>query len=361
VKSKIIEHILSIIFILFIFIFLYFAFLEKGSSKYANKIQKIEQIDGIDIDNPLQAALLKETIRIFYQTNTDSLLIIYGLKQSEIESEYNVATSGLVQPGWNLFFMYVKFLIVFILVMTLTYYGVQTLGVLRFVLKKQNKPPFLVRAVLTLKRANSVKQFDLKRNLYLQSVSFTGAAILKSIGYFILFSPAYVIAYSFKTKFDTDSIIFMILLGIISNGLLITYAQKFYTFLLTESRKGYVETAIVKNLNNDFSFKSIPLLSILAIRKKFPNHVFSHIYMNVRHQYLTTIKEQAAFLISGLIIIEMALNIHNHLSYELLQNLLYENYSVVLVILFIIYLTVKATEIFVDFVMFRENKKYANK
>jgi hypothetical protein len=192
-------------------------------------------------------------------------------------------------------------------------------------------------------------------------LSLVGQAIIKSTAYLILFSPAYVIAYSLKTNFDTDSTLFMILLGIISNGLLITYTNKFYTFLKAESQKGYVETAVVKNLVNDYSFSAIQFASIFKIKKRFPEHVFSHIFINARHQYLTTLKEQAAFLISGLIIIEMALNIQNHLSYELLQNLLYENYFVVLIILFAIYLTVKTTEIFVDYAINRENKKYLNK
>ena len=185
-------------------------------------------------------------------------------------------------------------------------------------------------------------------------------ALLKLAMYLILFSPAYVIAYSFKTKFDTDSIIFMIILGVISNALLITYSQKFYTFLITESNKGYVETAIVKNLNNDYSFGSIQISTILNLKKFFPGHVFNHIFINAQHQYYPTVKEQAAFLITGLIIIEMALNIHGHLSYELMQNLLYQKYQLILIIIFLIYLMVKATEIFVDVFIYKLNKKYQN-
>ena len=103
--------------------------------------------------------------------------------------------------------------------------------------------------------------------------------LIKLFIYLVLFSPAYVIAYSFKTKFDTDSIIFMIILGVISNALLITYSQKFYTFLITESNKGYVETAIVKNLNNNYSFASIQISSILNLNKFFKGHVFDHIFI----------------------------------------------------------------------------------
>ncbi len=62
-------------------------------------------------------------------------------------------------------------------------------------------------------------------------------ALLKGVAYTILFAPAYVIAYSFKTRIDTDSLLFMIVLGVVSNGLLINYANKFYAFLAAESRK----------------------------------------------------------------------------------------------------------------------------
>ena len=139
--------------------------------------------------------------------------------------------------------------------------------------------------------------------------------------------------------------------------------QKFYTFLTAESRKGYVQTAIVKNLNKDYDFRSktgIPLSSIFRIRKSFPGHIFGHIYQNVRYQYLNTLKEQASFLITGLIIIEMALNIQGHLCYELMQNILYRNLGIVLLILFGIFLIVKFTEMVIDYLLFIQDRKIGN-
>jgi len=321
------------------------------------------QIENFDYENPLQNSLLKETLNIFYTENVaDSLLQLY-------ESEYNkelpfdniqlkneINAENILQ----ILFMFFKFIVIYVLVLGLTYYGVQTLAVFRFATKKQNKPPLLIRAVNNLKKIKKGIPIKTASQLIIKSISSVIMAILKLITYLILFSPAYVIAYSFKTKFDTDSIIFMIFLGVISNALLITYSQKFYTFLVTESNKGYVETAIVKNLNNDYGFGSIQISTVLNLKKFFPGHVFNHIFINAQHQYYSTIKEQAAFLITGLIIIEMALNIHGHLSYELMQNLLYQKYQLILVILFLIYLTVKATEIFVDVFIYKLNKKYQN-
>ena len=365
-KKQIIEHSLSIIFIAIIFAILFLLF-----SPEEKKTQKPEyytlseefKIDFIDIENAFEKSLLKETLNIFYDNNSaDSLLQLY-----ELESDKRLSFSkSLPKPDitidklFQILLMFLKFVFVYLLVLGLTYYGVQTLAVFRFVSGKQNKPPLLVRAFIILKKLKNNKSFLDGLKIILESVLHLIKAVLKIIFYLILFSPAYVIAYSFKTKFDTDSIVFMIFLGVISNALLITYSQKFYTFLITESNKGYVETALVKNLNNDYSFKSIIPFLIFKIKKYFPGHVFNHIFINAQHQYFSTIKEQAAYLITGLIIIEMALNIQGHLGYELMQNLLYQKYQIVLIVIFLIYLTVKATEIFVDIFIFKETKKYQN-
>jgi hypothetical protein len=188
-------------------------------------------------------------------------------------------------------------------------------------------------------------------------------APVAAIAHLVLFSPAYVIAYSIRTEFSTDTLPFMILLGVVSNGLLVTYANKFYTFLVAESRKGYVETALAKNLHGSYDRHApdgISLRAILRPGKRFGGHVFEHIFRNARYQYLATIKEQASFLITGLIIIEMALNIHGHLSYEMLRQMLYRNYAIVIAIVLGIFYAVKLTEIVTDWLVHRESLRYAN-
>jgi hypothetical protein len=124
-----------------------------------------------------------------------------------------------------------------------------------------------------------------------------------------------------------------------------------------------VQTAAVKGLNNDYSQKApdgISYRDIFRLRKFFPGHVFQHIFLNARYQYLSTIKEQASFLITGLVIIEMALNIHGHLCYEMLQNILYRQFDVVLAIILGIFWVVKATEIAADYWQQMETRKYEN-
>ncbi len=366
-KTKLIEHILSIILIFILFAFIHIGFIKQDEQTSQDSVPSRNQvlfIDFLDKQNPIHIALLQETIHSFYPEKADSVLNtidLFAVRKTGSDTRSSTQSQMFSWvKGKYLLILYVKFILIYILVMGSTYYGVQTLGVFRFILQNQNRPALLIRAFNLVNNMDSKSRILTIIKTNFQALFLVGQAILKSIAYLVLFSPAYVIAYSLKTKFDTDSTLFMILLGIISNGLLITYTNKFYTFLKAESRKGYVETAVVKNLVNDYSFKKIGLSLIFARKKKFPNHVFNHIYINARHQYLSTLKEQAAFLISGLIIIEMALNIHNHLSYELLQNLLYENYLIVLIVLFAIYLTVKTTEIFVDYLIYYENKKYKN-
>jgi hypothetical protein len=240
--------------------------------------------------------------------------------------------------------MLLKFVLVYAIVMILTYYGVQTLAVFRFTRKK-------------LRSRRTTRTFA----DFLARVAKT---IGKTAAYFVLFSPAYVIAYSIRTEFNTDTIVFMALLGVISNGLLVTYANKFYAFLVAESRKGYVETALVKNLSDSYSPRGrggIGYRAILSPLKRFDGHVFGHIFANARYQYLSTIKEQASFLVSGLIIIEMALNIHGHLSYEMLRQMLYKNYDIVIVIILGIFYVVKGTEVVVDVMGNRAEKRIENK
>jgi uncharacterized membrane protein len=56
----------------------------------------------------------------------------------------------------------------------------------------------------------------------------------------------------------------------------------------------------------------------------------------------------------------MALNIQGHLCYELMQNILYKNFSAVLIIIFGVFLIVKLTEIFIDHLVSVQRRKIDN-
>lgn len=353
-KSRLIEHIAGMIVVSLV-LFTALAFLTSVSKKARVKekasLETFGDLSFIDFNNAFERALLKDAINSYYPgryDKNDSLFnAIVRKKQQEFDNkllETDVTERLTIKRLINILGMYVKFLFIYLLVMALTYYGVQTLGVFRFVYKKRRS------------------QFPSKT-----FGDYCGRSVIDfamGIGTMLLFCPAYVIAYSIRTEFNTDTVIFMVLLGVVSNGVLITYANKFYAFLVAESRKGYVDTAVVKNLHGSYRFHAIDgirISSIITPLKKYRGHVFDHIFRNARFQYLSTLKEQASFLVTGLIIIEMALNIHGHLNYEMLRQLLYKNYSIVIVIILCIFYTVKMTEIVTDFLIHREAMRYENK
>ena len=282
-----------------------------------------------NVRDPFQRALVKDLMNIFYPDQAErnavtskELLQIkedqFNAKLQKSHLQEQLSFSKFTSLGG----MFFKFIFVYVFVMILTYYGVHTLAILRFVSRKQHQ----YHKLYGPRRKSAPKQ-----NLFLKM----SRSVLKGIMYFVLFSPAYVIAYSMRTEFNTDSIIFMILLAVISNGLLVMYSNKFHAFLTSESRKGYVETAIVKNLYTSWDFNcpdGISLKSILSL-KRISRDMFSGTFSQREFQYLSTIKEQASFLITGLVIIEMALNIHGYLNYEMLRQILYKNYDIVIFII----------------------------
>ncbi len=358
-KNKLIEHITGIAFITVLIVILMVVFntMRKNEETYAGS--RVKEFLDISIQNPddrFQRALLKDVMNIFYpdraEYNDTIVKEILTIKSDQFNKRIqstNTKKSLSTKVFLELTGMYLKFLFIYIVVMLLTFYGVQTLGSWRFVHEKHMEHLSIHNPVLYHK-----KRFSFTSILF---------KLLKTFAYLILFSPAYVIAYSIRTEFNTDSIFFMIFLGVISNGLLMMYTNKFHAFLVSESRKGYIDTARVKNLNEDFTIspQGIPLNSLIHPFKMFKGHLFEHIFRNAHFQYLATIKEQASFLITGLVIIEMALNIQGHFNYELLRQLLFQNYSIVLVIVALIFYTVKFTEMFTDYLIHREIKRYENR
>lgn len=362
-------HLLSILFIGVVFM-IFFLWVRAGSRTAGQMeyetVSAYVNMPSLDLNRPLHKSLLRESLQVFHPdapVQNDSLAARAQRYATADLAELQTLLRSGAGMTWSDFFkimgMYVSFILTYLPVMALTYYGVQTLAVFRFVQEKQGLDSYLAQFARFIQ---DLPPYTGAAALWPQ-IRAGGLLLLKAaakgVGLIVLFSPAYVLSYSFRSRFDTDTFLFMILLGAVSNGLIITYAQKFYTFLEAESQKGYVQTAVVKNLNA--SYAAIPLKTIFRLRKRFPDHVFQHIYINARYQYILTLKEQASFLITGLIIIEMALNIHGHLSYELLQNILYEQYDIVLFILMCLFLVVKCTEMGVDWWKDYEAEKYGNR
>lgn len=371
-KAKLLEHLLSILLVTCTLVGLAKVMENSEASREAGRTKAIEpylKLDFIDLDDPLQRALLNETLNVFYpdkSARNDSLIReIESFRQEQFTNtayktggeERGLTGAKLIKLGW----MYLQFILVYLIVMILTYHAAQSLAILRFVRLKQNRTSYLAELYL---HATGAIQGSRGSSFYLRILSLSAMALARGAAYAVLFAPAYVIGYSLKSTFDSDSSLFLVILGVVSNGLLINYANKLFTFLLTENRKGYVQTAIVKNLSASYSWGTpdgVPYRAVLHPKSLFPSHVFRHIYLNARYQFLPSLKEHASFLITGLIIIEMALNIHGRLGYELLQNILYKQYTVAMCIIVGIFLIVKGTEIVVDIWSHRESRKYENR
>ncbi|MCF8420781.1 MAG: hypothetical protein K9G63_18035 [Melioribacteraceae bacterium] len=371
-RRKYYEHLAAILFVGIVFIgFIVVISPASNENKKPVKlaVEKYSGIDFIDFSNPTHISLFRETLSYYKSPGFADSVISGIIKKRESEFIDPAKKAGAREPGlkWNklsdLFIMYLQFMMIFVITMGLSYYTAISVGTIRFVNHKSGKDPYLKELIKSITPYLGKREIPKNRKFYTRTGKLVLLTIGKAIAYLTLFSPAYVIAYSFKTRFDTDSILFMILLGVLSNGILITYSNKFFTFLLNESRKGYVETAVVKNLNSSYKILKKGVMSwksLLRIKKKFPDHVFQHIYINAHYQYISTIKEQASFLITGLIIIEMALNIQGHLFYEMLQNILYKDYAVVAVIVFGIFFIIKFIDVIVDLWLDHENRKYEN-
>jgi hypothetical protein len=369
-RRKILEHVGSLAFVAIVFSLLLVFLKHHETADRQARVQRIApylNIPGVDLGDPRDRALFGETLNFFRPDSpsaNDSLVQdVEAYRQAQFTDpsmKTDIGERGLTwHVAGRLASMYLQFILVYVVVLALTFYGAQTLGIFRFVRMKQGRGSYIDEFL----RAVSRRRDGGKGPASIGKAAFLLLkALLKGIALAVLFSPAYVIGYSLKTSFETDSLLFLVLLGVVSNGLLVNYANKFYTLLATENRKGYVETALAKNLDGDYRWKGggISYRSVFRLPRHFPGHVLQHVYLNARHQYFPTLKEQASFLITGLIIIEMALNIQGHLCYELLQQVLYRQYDVACAIIFGIFVVVKATEIAVDIWHDRERRRYDN-
>jgi len=374
-RRQLIEHIGSIAFVTLIFVVIVLSIEDRQETARETRTRLVAPylaLPSLDLGNPRDRALFRETLNLFHpdtRAGNDSLIrAIEDYRQAQFVDPEMKADAGDRGLTWamvaRLTGMYIQFIFVYAIVLGLTFYAAQSLAMYRFVRFKQGLGSYSAELLQQLRTWGRRDGRNRTSSRWLRIIVTFLKAIIKGIAYVVLFSPAYVIGYAVKTSVDTDSLLFMVLLGVTSNGLLVNYANKFYTLLVAESKKGYVETALAKNLSGSYNWNvpaGISTRSMLFLPRQFPGHVFQHIYLNARYQYLPTLKEQASFLISGLIIIEMALNIQGHLCYELLQTLLYKQYDVAMAIVLGIFLLVKVTEMLVDARRHKEEIRYGNR
>lgn len=325
------------------------------------RIEAYLSIDSVDLAAPLDRALMRDALGVFRPggvKDVDSLMhVIEDARLARFTDPSRKTGGGRAVLTWEtglaILPMYAGFLAVFFTVMVLTYFAARALAVWKFIAWRQGRASYL-RRYLAAVESRGLSGAFLRADLLVKS-ALKGAASL------LLFAPAYVIAYSFRTSLDTESVFFLVPLAVISNGVLINYANHLFALLVAESRKGYVETAVVKGLGSSYVWDGPGGLRRAAVF--FPvraarAHVFSAIYANARLQFIPSMKEHAAFVVTGIVIIEMALNIKGHLCYALLQHMLFREFDLAIAIVFAIFLTVKLTEAFVDVWHAREMRKY---
>jgi hypothetical protein len=311
-------------------------------------------VDSLDLSSSLDRAAFRDMAAISFTGAPgagDSLLsLLDGWKRERfLDPEKKVGGARKRVTGETLAALVVPYLVFLLLYGTLfvvTTIAARMLGMARFFREKLGRRSELRSAleIVFMKGRNRAGRF-----LY----HFV-AALLRGFMLLLLFTPAYVAAYAVRTKLDTQNVIFVVVLGVLSNGLLIAYASKFSTLLTNEARRGYVDAALVKGLRSGYNLgtaSGLPFSVLWTPAHSSRDHVFSHIYQNASLQFLPSMKEHASFLVTSLAIVEMALNLNGHLCYLLLEHLLHKEYGLVLVIMFGIYLAVKAVEIWVDILL----------
>ena len=326
-------------------------------------IERYLAIDSVDLANPLDRALFRDALGVFRGPgagDVDSLMhVVEDTRLARFTDPSRKTGGGRAVLTWEtgmaIVPMYVVFLLVYITVMMFTYFAARALAVWKFIAWKQGRASTLRRYLASVESKGLTGA--------LTHADLLAFSVVKGIASLLMFAPAYVIAYSFRTSLDTESILFLIPLAVISNGILINEANHLYTLLVAESRKGYIQTARVKGVASSYEWDGPGGLRRTALL--FPDrgargHVFRDIYRNARLQFIPSMKQHAAFVVTGIVIIEMALNIKGHLCYALLQHMLFREFDVAIAIVFAIFLTVKLTEAGVDLWHALESGKYDN-
>lgn len=320
-------------------------------------------INDVDWSSPLHRELFRDSYRLLHAVREEAIdSVLRGIEETRIKDLTDPArkvggerktltwdvAGGLVP-------MYVVFILVFLSVLGLTYVAARAMAIRKFILGKQRRSSYLRRYLAAI-RSDGLKGAMVR-------VPLLGGSIVQALASLVLFSPAYVVAYSLRTRLDTENIFFLIALAVVTNGVLVHYANRLYALLVTESRKGYVETAVVKGVRGKYMWdhlEGLPRAVLFTPSQASEGHVFHEIYKNARLQFIPSMKEHVTFMVTGLVIIEMALNIKGYLCYTLLQHMLFREYDIAIAIVFLIFVAVKVIEACIDGWHAFELRKYGN-
>jgi len=141
-KSKLLVHLTSVVFVTGILLALLATFGGKSATTHP-VAEGTQDLSFVDFSNPFQKALALDVMNIFFPGRFDEnsrIVSSAASVQNKTLREKLQGSSEKQSLTWGrsgqLFEMFIKFLIVYAIVMLLTYYGVQTIGVWRFCRKK---------------------------------------------------------------------------------------------------------------------------------------------------------------------------------------------------------------------------------
>ncbi len=365
-KAKLIEHVSSVVMIgvlLACVLWWYHSIQVRGRTVRHAALAPYLVMDSVDLSSARDRELFLETAEVYFPEHPgrgDSLLSAidaYRVERFTREEYKSGAAKGLTaEELGRLGHMAVQFLLVYAVALGLTITVGRSLAVYWFVRAKQGKDALFARTIAFYTTpALTEPPGPTWERLVCMFGSFLASCVL--------FSPAYVVAYALKGTLDTSSVVFLIGLAVVTNGSLVGYSTRFLLALHAENRQGYVDTARVKNLDTFWDWDvpgGIPREVLWRPASAARSHIFNQIYRRAAFSQFPSLKEHGSFLVTGLIIIEMALNIQGHLGYDLLQHMLYRHYDIAGTIMFGMFLLVKATEVAVDLRMTVLERRYAN-
>ncbi len=357
-------------FLIFGSVLLIIAFSSSGSvnfnSKYA-KIISLFQKSGLDINSTYDRLIFEDAVENVLKENpTEKEELITSLNEFTEEKYTNKklktgdrreSLSFSTLPG--ILWKFIKFLLLFAIVEFSIFYLSERLALIKFYLVKEKKNSF---GRLLVQKMAERKNYYIKEKIdWTKTVLLFIGMLGRFFGYLVLFSPVYVIAYILKFNSENITFIWSFVFGIFTNGVLIAAVNKFYHLLVTESKRGYVETATVKNvpLFPDENLKG--LLKILLLKNgNFGETIVTQIFASAHIQFVPSFKEVSHFVITGLIIIEMALNIQSGVFYQMMRSFLFAEYDILFFILFLVFATVKFVDAAIELYAVRESGKYEN-
>ncbi len=352
---------------LFTLFFLVLIFTAKNDSVNPDfkAIGDLIESSGLNIENELDRAVLRDALNN-YGATSDSLSA--GLLESYINfvlteksqkegGERKSVTFGILR---DLFVKAAEFLFRFLIIGLLLFYLSESFALLKFKYVRQNKNEVIAefRELVSdfRKRKTALRYFPLRRTSVLAA-----KGIVKFFGYLLLFSPVYLVGYALKFNYENLSFFVYVFLAVFTNGMLISSVNKFSLLLESEHEKGYVETAVIKGVNSDYSKKGgISVAKIFLPVKFFGEHILAQIYKNAHKQFIADFKKIGHFLITAMIIVELALNYGDGLFYEMLKSLMKKEYDIFFAAMLLIFWLVKFWDFTIDFLVERENGKYEN-